>query len=153
MEEIIVVTNAVREELRGKRIGALDYGKKRIGFAVADELHILATPRGFFINDSEVLQEILRAVERERLGSVIVGMPVQHDNTETPMMQEISAFIGQLRTKISLPIYVVDEAYSSREAQKMMISSGKKKSHRAQKGNADEVAAAIILRDFLRELE
>ncbi|MCU0425289.1 MAG: Holliday junction resolvase RuvX [Candidatus Kapabacteria bacterium] len=150
------ITNDLRAALRGKRIGALDYGQKRIGFAVADELHILASPRGFFANvngNAEVLKsELERAFDRERLGALIVGMPFQHDDTETPMMQEIRGFIRFLEETFSLPVYIVDEAYSSREAMRTMIHSGKKKRHRAEKGRADEVAAALILREFLREL-
>ncbi len=148
------ITNDLRAALRGKRIGALDYGQKRIGFAVADELHILASPRGFFANDNPAIlkSELRSAFEQERLGALIVGMPFQHDDTETPMMQEIRGFIRFLEETFSLPVYIVDEAYSSREAMRTMIHSGKKKRHRAEKGRADEVAAALILREFLREL-
>ena len=122
---ITIVTNELRTTLRGKRIGALDYGQKRIGFAVADELHILASPRGFFINDATILtNDLQRAFERERLSAVVVGMPIQHDNTETAMMQEICGFIDFIRQTFSLPVYVVDEAYSSREAVRTMIHYG-----------------------------
>lgn len=151
---ITIVTNELRKALRGKRIGALDYGQKRIGFAVADELHIIASPRGFFANGNPVTlkSELQSAFERERLEALIVGMPIQHDDTETPMMQEIRGFIDFLEQTFSLPVYIVDEAYSSREAMSTMIHSGKKKKHRAEKGRTDEVAAALILREFLREL-
>jgi putative Holliday junction resolvase len=149
----IEITNELRAELRGKRIGALDYGQKRIGFAVCDELHIIASPRGFFASTLNLVGELLTAFERERLGAIIVGMPFQHDDSESPMMQEIHTFIDELREQTTLPVYVVDEAYSSREARQTMIHSGKKKRHRAEKGRTDEVAAALILREFLRELE
>jgi putative holliday junction resolvase len=150
---ITTVTPTIRATLQGKRIGALDYGQKRIGFAIADELHVLASPRGFFQNSPSIVAELCATFERERLGGIIVGMPIQHDASQTPIMLEILRFIQHLQVSTTLPIYVVDEAYSSREAQQMMIASGKKKQHRQQKGSTDEVAAAIILREFLRELE
>ncbi len=149
----VEVNNDLRAALRGKRIGALDYGQKRIGFAVAEELHIVASPRGFFLNDASLQQELEKAFARERLGALLVGMPFQHDNSETPIMKEIRAFVEGLRGSLAIPVYMVDEAYSSREAMRTMIQSGKKKRHRAEKGHTDEVAAALILREFLQELE
>lgn len=149
----VEVNDDLRAALHGKRIGALDYGQKRIGFAVAEELHIVASPRGFFLNDASLPQELGKAFERERLGALIVGMPFQHDNSETPIMQEIRAFVDRLRSSFVIPVYVVDEAYSSREAMRTMIQSGKKKRHRSEKGRTDEIAAALILREFLQELE
>ncbi len=147
------ITNQLRAELLGKRVGALDYGQKRIGFAVADELHITASPRGHFANTEALGSELQSAFARERLGALIVGVPFQHDERQTPIMLEIQAFVEVLASQTALPIYLVDEAYSSREAMRTMIHSGKKKRHRAEKGRTDEVAAALILREFLRELE
>jgi putative Holliday junction resolvase len=149
---VTTITSELRQMLRGRRIGALDYGRKRIGFAIADEMHILATPRGIFHNTPRVVEEICAVCEQERLGCLVVGMPIQHDDTQTAMMLEISDFIQRLQSVTPLPIYIADEAYSSREAQQTMIRAGKKKSHRAQKGSTDEVAAAIMLRYFLEEL-
>ncbi|MCS6809325.1 MAG: Holliday junction resolvase RuvX [Bacteroidota bacterium] len=151
----VEITSQLRVELRGKRIGALDYGQKRIGFAVADELHILATPRGFFLNGQlDVLKrEMQRTFDYERLGAVIVGMPFQCDNSETPIMREIQHFIAFLRTWCDLPIFVVDEAYSSQEARAILMHTGARKKERSAKGRTDEVAAALILQEFLRELE
>lgn len=153
MTKPVEITHALRAALHGKRIGALDYGQKRIGFAVCDELHIIASPRGFFASTLNLMSELQIAFERERVGAIIIGMPFQHDDTETAMMREIHAFMEELRAHTTLPMFVVDEAYSSREARQTMIRSGKKKSHRAEKGRTDEVAAALILREFLRELE
>ncbi|TAE21884.1 MAG: Holliday junction resolvase RuvX [Candidatus Kapaibacterium sp.] len=147
------ITPELRSMLAGKRIAAVDYGKKRVGFAVADELHILASPRGIFHNSPTLVEEILRACQSERCGAILVGMPLQHDDGITPMMQEIARFIGDLQSASAVPVLVIDEAYSSREARQSMIASGKKKRYRQTKGHADELAAAIILREFLRELE
>jgi putative Holliday junction resolvase len=153
----VVVTAELRARLRGKRIAALDYGRSRIGFAVCDELHIVASPRGFFQNApsaaDKVAHEILAACAREGVGAAIIGMPFRVDGAVTPLMQEIEAFIRRIRAAAPFPIYCVDEAFSTREASRAMIAADVKKRKRAAKGRADEVAAAVILRDFLRELE
>ena len=151
--EVTTITAEVRQMLKGKRIGAIDFGQKRVGFAVADELHILASPRGVFPNNASLLDDLLRAFDNERLGGIIVGMPVKHDASESSWMREIGAFILHLRASTPLPVYVADEAYSSRDAKQAMIQAGRKKQQRSQKGRTDEVAAAVILREFLRELE
>jgi putative holliday junction resolvase len=151
--EVVEITTALREELRRKRIGAVDYGTKRVGFAVADELHITTSPRGTFANTPQLLEELQSAILLERLGCVLVGVPVQHDGSVSPLMRTIEVFGEKLRAATSLPLYYVDEAYSSREATQSMIAAGRKKRDRSRKGSADEVAAAVILREFLRELD
>jgi putative holliday junction resolvase len=153
MLHIVEITNALRTDLRGKRIGAVDYGTKRVGFAVADELHITASPRGTFANTPTVVEELQRAFLSERLGCVIVGVPVRHDNAASPLIDAIEVFGERLGRGMVIPLYYVDEAYSSRDAMQSMIAAGTKKRARAQKGRTDEVAAAVILREFLRELE
>ncbi len=138
--------------LKGKRIGAVDYGLKRIGFAVCDELHITTSPRGVLQNTPDIWDNLLAAFAHERLGAVIVGVPYRVDGATTPFIETIEKFIVELRVRSGLLIIAVDESFSSRHAMQSMVASGVKKKQRAQKGRTDEVAAALILRDFLEEL-
>jgi putative holliday junction resolvase len=172
---------SLRETLRGKRIGALDYGLKRVGFAVCDTMHILASPRGFFANNvsesnlangnemeagenapdaPSLFVDILTAVEREQLAALIVGVPYRVDDEVTPLMVRIEDFMVALQAHLAerlpaSPVLVlpVDEAFSSKRAMETMIASGTKKNKRAEKGKADAIAAAWMLREFLQELE
>ncbi len=140
--------------LRGKRIAALDYGNARIGVAVCDEMHILVSTRPVINNDANVMQSLRDRFAMERTDVVVVGIPklVQED-AETDIIKEIRHFIERLRESVSIPVMETDEAFSSKRAREMMFTTGMKKKRRREKGTKDQLAAAIILKDLLSELE
>ena len=140
--------------LKGKRIAALDYGTKRIGLAVTDELHITISPRDILLADAPELWENLRKfVERERLSALVVGIPIREDGTKTAIVRRIEKFILKLRTEIAIPVIEYDESFSTQTAFQTMIAGGMKRKQRAQKGMKDKIAAAVILRDFMEDFE
>ncbi|MFH1049509.1 MAG: Holliday junction resolvase RuvX [bacterium] len=144
----------VSENLNGKRIIAIDYGLKRVGLAVCDELHISITPlRVLFPDSSGFWDELLTIIQYERAFTIVVGIPQRLDNEKTDVILKIEEFIGILKEKTSLEIMTFDESFSTHRAVETMISIGKRKKNRAKKGSKDIIAAAIILRDFLSELE
>lgn len=147
--------NEIIEIIHHRRLGAIDYGLKRVGFAVCDELHISITPKAVLDPTSEKFwPQLAEWLERERVALVVVGMPFRPDPTEkTEVITAIEGFIGELRAKTGLEVIVRDESFSSVRAAETMFAVGKKKKQRAQKGNKDMIAAAIILREFLAELE
>lgn len=138
-------------EIQGKRIAAFDYGLKRIGFAVCDELHITVTPRGVFENDERLWGSITEALGEHRVEAVVIGIPYRHDNTVSPMMEAAHDFAVEFGSRIHVPVYLYDEAFSSRKAQALMVAGGMKKKKRKQRGSTDRIAAAVILREFLDE--
>lgn len=140
--------------VRGKRLAALDYGNARIGVAVCDEMHIVVSTRPVINNDVNVLKVLGDRFAMERTDVVLVGVPklVQED-AETDIIKEIRVFIERLRETLSIPVLETDEAFSSKRAREMMFSTGMKKKRRREKGTKDQLAAAIILKDFLSELE
>ncbi|CAN5480383.1 Holliday junction resolvase RuvX [soil metagenome] len=140
--------------VRGKRLAALDYGNARIGVAVCDEMHIVVSTRPVINNDANVLKVLSDRFAMERTDVVLVGVPklVQED-AETDIIKEIRVFIERLRETLSIPVLETDEAFSSKRAREMMFSTGMKKKRRREKGTKDQLAAAIILKDFLSELE
>lgn len=140
--------------LRGKRIAALDYGNARIGVAVCDEMHILVSTRPVINNDANVMQVLRDRFAMERTEVVVVGIPnlVQED-AETEIIKQIRDFIERLRESVSIPVMETDEAFSSKRAREMMFATGMKKKRRREKGTKDQLAAAIILKDLLSELE
>ena len=141
-------------ELKGRRLAGIDYGRRRVGFAVCDEFHITTSPRGIFdITSEKFWDEILDSVEKEGIYAIVVGMPYRHDGEETELMNEIREFITELKEKSALPVYVYDESYSSIRAKSTMIEIGYGKRKRSKKGKKDEIAAALILRDFLEYID
>jgi putative Holliday junction resolvase len=143
-----------REELQGKRIVALDFGLRRIGWAVCDELHLSVTPGGVLqyrhADFWERLQAILTA---ERAELILVGMPAGSDSPRTaPVIAALRQFVAQLRQRFPLPVFVYDETGSTRQAHETMRQLGIPRKKREQRGQADRMAAAVILWSFLQEL-
>ena len=133
---------------RRGRILAIDYGQKRIGLAISDEVGLTATPlhtleRTNRRNDIRRLREIAR---KHGVRRIVVGHPVHLDGTESEMAAEAARFAGRIEKELGLPVELADERLSSWEAGQVLAEAGKKK----RVGNAvDHVAAAVILRDYL----
>ncbi len=140
--------------LKGKRLAAVDFGMKRLGLAVCDQFHVTISPRGVYDYSSpDFWKTFLADLEKEELGAVIVGVPKRVDGEKTKVMVQIEKFIELLAKKTQLTVIEHDESFSSQRAVETMVTIGKKKNKRSQKGETDKVAAAIILRDFLNEYE
>ncbi len=141
-------------DLKGKRIAALDVGTKRIGYATCDEYHVAVTPRLFFdATKDDLYERISRQLDHDRIDVLVVGIPLSHNDEMTEMAKLIALFIDGLRDSVSIPIIEFDEAFSTREAFVTMAVTKKAKKKRQEKGQKDMVAAAIILRNFLDDLQ
>lgn len=117
----------------------IDWGEARIGLALADGETKIATP---FKTVGSVL-EVARVVEDEEIDMVIVGKPVSLMNLEPRTINEkYNKFIDELRSKINIPLELVDERLSSKAADAL---PGDKKT----KSSRDEIAAMIILQSYL----
>jgi len=146
------MTDQERASLHGKRLMALDFGLRRIGVAVCDELHILVSTRPVLDNTPEVLDSLRKLVERERSDALLIGVPRHHDDRSTPIIEAAESFIEQVRGVVVIPVFEVDEAFSTKQARERMIGSGMKKKKRRQQGVKDQFAAAVILESVLEEL-
>lgn len=128
---------------------ALDYGKRRTGIAVTDDLQIIAS--GLTTVETDTLISFLKDYfTKNSVEKVIVGEPLQMDGTAS----ESSIMINKFLTKFvevfpEMPLDRVDERYTSKMAVQTMIDSGLKKKKRQNKGLIDEIAATIILQDYL----
>lgn len=141
------------KDFTGKRLIAFDYGRKRVGTAVCDELHITVSAREVLRRDDVRFNDlVLQLAERERVAAIIVGVPYRSDGEITPLIIEIQKFIEDISLLLNLPIIPFDESFSSRRAMQAMIAAGIKKQNRAKKGATDSAAATIILRDFLQNI-
>lgn len=137
---------------KGTRIGAIDYGRKRIGFAISDELHITVTPKNVFYTEDEFFKEkLFSEIRKYSLAALVIGLPIREDQKETALINEIKEFADIIKSSLNIPVFFQDESYSSKYATETMIKIGKKKKFRSKKEEIDKIAACIILKDFIEE--
>ncbi len=128
---------------------AFDYGTRRIGIAVTDSGAIVAAPE-CTCSPEDLPNVLKRLVEAEPCAGFVVGMPGLILGTTTDSTAQIRAFVDQLRkAHPDLPVELVDEDDTSREASLAMVQSGMRKSKRREKGQLDQIAATLILQRFL----
>ena len=135
------------------RIVAIDFGTKRTGVAVTDELKIIAS--GLTTVETPKLIDFLTDyMNSESVELLVVGEPKQRDGTHSQVEVSIQQFIEQLGKKMpDLEIERVDERFTSKMAFQTMIDSGMKKHQRRNKAMIDEISATIILQDYLYSLK
>lgn len=131
------------------RILAIDYGFKRTGIAVTDELQIIAS--GLTTVETPQLFEFLQKYfAQERVQKVLVGEPKQMNGTLSESAPMIEKFVQDFQIKFpEIPVVRVDERFTSKMAQRTMIDSGLKKKQRQNKSLLDEISATIMLQDYL----
>jgi putative Holliday junction resolvase len=120
---------------------ALDYGISTVGLATAQTA--LAQPYGQIKNSShkQTIEEVIKICQKEKIDQIIIGV------SEGKMAEIIKEFAKTLKQKISLPVVLVDETLSSKEAISYLIQSGAKQKKRREKDH--QIAAAIILQAYL----
>ena|ERR1041385_3039819 len=131
------------------RILAIDYGKKRTGLAVTDPLQIIATALDV-IDSSKLIPYLKTYFANESVDEIVIGLPKTLKNEEDEMATLVRSIAAQLQKKFpDKPLHFLDERFTSKIALQTMIDSGMKKKDRQVKGNADKIAATIILQDFM----
>ncbi len=131
------------------RILALDYGKKRTGIAVTDELQIIAS--GLTTVDTKDIFSFLKNyTQKENVELFLIGEPKQMNNNVSESEKLIIPFIKKLKEVFkNIPIGRVDERFTSKMAFQTMIDSGLNKKQRQNKALIDEISATIILQTYL----
>ena len=132
------------------RILALDYGKKRTGIAVTDPLQIIAS--GLTTVDTQELFDFLKSyIGKEEVEKIIIGLPYQLDGSPTDATASVLHCIRRLKNSFpTIPVVSVDEQFSSKMATRAMIDMGMKKKDRQKKGMVDEIAATLLLQEFMQ---
>ena len=131
------------------RILAIDYGKKRTGIAVTDILQIIANGLTT-VATSELMDFLLKYIEKEPVERIIVGHPKQMNNEDSENMKRIVPFVNQLKKKLpQIPVEMIDERFTSVLAHQAMLDGGLKKKARQDKALVDEISATIILQSYL----
>src|SRR5215469_5954178 len=131
------------------RVLAVDLGTKNIGTAISDELGISVRPLQTLRRSSlsRDIAELKSLVEDLGAQAVVVGLPLRMDGTIGAAAEKALKFVEKLRAEIGVEVYTEDERLTSYEADQIMIAEGL--GPRQRRARSDEVAATIILRDFL----
>ena len=131
------------------RLLAIDYGKKRTGIAVTDELQLIAN--GLTTVDTATLVDfVLDYTKREPVERIRVGQPKQMNNEPSENMRRIVPFVNRLRKLLpEIPVVYHDERFTSVLAHQAILASGIGKMARRNKELVDEISATIILQSYM----
>jgi putative pre-16S rRNA nuclease len=131
------------------RILSIDYGGKRTGLAVTDPLQIIATGLTT-VASNELIPFLRKYFMQEEVELIIIGNPKNWDETDTHATPLVKAAIQKLQKEFPrIPLKTVDERFTSKMAKKAMLEMGMKKKDRQNKKNVDEIAATMMLQEYL----
>ena len=132
------------------RILAIDYGQKRTGIAVTDEMQIIAS--GITTIPSATTIDFLKDYfAKEKVEKVLIGEPKKMNGEPSQSTEIITAFVKKFSSFFpNMPVVRVDERFTSKMAFQTMIDSGVNKNQRNNKALLDEISATIMLQDYLR---
>jgi putative Holliday junction resolvase len=125
---------------------AIDWGDRRIGLAVSDELGLLATPVGVVVRRSgkrPPIAELLRQADALDAAAIVVGLPIDASGAETERSREVRTVAAKLAARTTRPVRLVDERFTTSAALRTVREQGG--STRGRKGDVDALAAAILL--------
>jgi putative Holliday junction resolvase len=146
-----------------RSILAVDYGRVRIGLAIADAEAQIPQPLSTLerINRNEDMRRLRELVREHSVGRIVVGLPLRLDGTRGEMAEEVERFAQRLRKQIGMPVELVDERLTSWEAERLLeevqgrfihdekLGAGRKQKKAQSKMTVDAVAAAVILKEYL----
>jgi putative Holliday junction resolvase len=132
------------------RILAIDYGLKRTGLAVTDPLKIIATGLTT-VSSRELIPFLKNYFNKEDVELIIIGEPKNLDDSDTHATPLVEKIIKELQKNfMAIPVRKVDERFTSKMASRAMIEMGLKKKQRQNKALIDEIAATILLQEYLK---
>ncbi len=138
------------------RIVAFDIGDKRIGVAISDPFNEYAMPLDTYFrtgNFRDDVAAVAAIAEREQVGTVVCGLPLNADGTRSVQTDKTERFIRALAERTALPVLSEDERYTTREAQGDLLKMGISRRKDKQKKNVDSLAAAYILETYLQKIK
>ena len=131
------------------RILAIDYGQKRVGLAVTDELRIIATALTT-VHSKDVIRFLKDYLQTEKVDCFVVGEPRQMNNMISDSAKFIEPFVKKLKKEFpDISVERYDERFTSKIAVQTMISAGLKKKDRQNKETVDKISAVLILQSYL----
>src|SRR5713226_9720620 len=141
---------------------ALDYGRARIGVAIADTDSQLARPLLTLerLNRNEDMRQLRELAREHSVRQIVVGLPLRLDGTRGEMAEEATRFAVRLNKQLGLPVDMIDERLTSWEAERLLEEQSGRVLHDAKhsaaergsgRASVDAVAAAVILKEYLEQ--
>jgi putative Holliday junction resolvase len=131
------------------RIIAIDYGMKRTGIAVTDELQIIATALDT-VETSKLIPFLEKYFSENNIQEIVVGLPMRMHGEVGQLETEIQKFISTFKEKFpNIPVFRQDESFTSKMASQTIFDAGIKKKKRRDKSLIDKVSATIILQSYM----
>jgi len=131
------------------RILAIDYGQKRVGIAVTDELQLIANSLDT-VHSKDIFTFLKEYLKKEKVDCFVIGEPKQMNNQASESIKYINPFINQLKKEFpDIPIERCDERFTSKIASQTILISGLKKKDRQDKSLIDSISATIILQTYM----
>lgn len=144
----VILCNFAKKSGLG-RILAIDYGQKRVGLAVTDELQMIATALDS-MPAKDVIGYLKDFISRENVDCLVVGFPLTLQNKPSESARFTEPFAKHLqRTFPQIPVKRMDERFTSKMATAAILESGAKKKYRRDKALVDKVSAVIILQSYM----
>jgi len=132
------------------RILSIDYGQKRVGFAVTDELQICAQALET-VHVSKAFEFLTDYLKREKVDTIVIGEPKTMSNTNSDAARFIEPFVNRLKKELKdIEIVRFDERFTSKMAFQTLIDAGVNKKTRANKALIDKISATILLQSYLQ---
>ena len=128
---------------------AIDYGTKRTGLAICDPTETIVSPLAVIRSEKGLLEKISEVISSENVGAVVLGLPLNMDNSQGPQAKLVLKFAEKLRKSLRIPVHLQDERLSSFGAQEKLLSADLRKSKVVER--LDAVSAAEILEAFLEQ--
>ncbi len=134
------------------KVLAVDYGERRVGLAVSDEIGITAQGlETIEVNDeSEILLRVARKADETGAETIVIGLPLNMNGTESEKSRKVREFGKQLSKETSLPVVFYDERMTSKQAHNVMREINKKT--RGNKPMIDRISATLILQEYLKTI-
>ena len=132
------------------KILGLDYGKKRCGISISDDLRLIASPLAT-INTNELIKYLVEIIARENISILVIGEPKNNKNNFFEIEESIKKFIKKI--KFNIPDLIIereDERFTSKLSKIYINQITKKRKVRIDKRNLDKVSASLILESFLK---
>ena len=159
----MTITTNELNRVQHQSILAVDYGRARIGLALADLETRMPQPLSTMerVNRNEDMRRLRELVREHGVKQIVVGLPLRLDGTRGEMAEEVERFAQRVRKQIGVPVEMVDERLTSWEAERLMeeiqgrfirdekLGSNKKPKNGQAKMTVDAVAAAVILKEYL----
>jgi putative Holliday junction resolvase len=139
---------------------AIDYGQRRLGLALSDERGVTSRPLAIWtrINRRRDLQRLRELVRQHAVRQIVIGWPLHLDGRQSDMSAETKGFASRVEKALGIPVELMDERLSSWEARQTVRANptsapsrrgGRQAARGKRQTSVDDVAAAIILRDYL----